>query len=54
MINSDLKIQLTDTHTGILKGLKLDCKATRYLLKMFSHNVDAVINDRMEQNPMAY
>ena len=33
LLNTELRVQLIDTHTSISKGLKIDCKATRYLLK---------------------
>lgn len=54
LLCAELKVQLVDTHTGIQKGLKLDCKATRYLIKMFANNVDALVNDRLQSNPHGY
>lgn len=53
-LNADLKLQLLDTHICIGRGLKVDCKATRHLLKVFGNNVEGMLEDRASQNPQAY
>lgn len=53
LINNEISNQLIDAHLGIQNGLKVDCKATRYLLKLFSSKVDQMIDTRVARNPNA-
>lgn len=43
LVNNDIRNQLIDTHLGIQTGLKVECKATRYLISLFTPKVDQII-----------
>lgn len=42
---------MIDTHLGIQTGLKVECKATRYLISLFTPKVDQIIEQRIAANP---
>lgn len=51
LINDELRKQLTDTYLGIKQGLKIESKPVCFLLKKFGYDLEALVEQRIQQNP---
>jgi hypothetical protein len=44
-VNEELKYAVLDTYIGLQAQLKIESKALRHLIKLFTNKVDAMIDD---------